>query len=345
MQDLTIMKHGHCDYQAVSAGRRPLVSRYALAPGCGARSFLLTDAAVCFALAVILWLSPHSQAANARAAPVSLPQFQQLALNLRHTPRDIRADFAVAAIAETAAMYRLEYNQAQSSGSENLAAWAGGVRDYAARLAAFGDHITPHSAVGIQRGADSHILLQARGRLAILSAPRPQQQRLLEQRIIRHFCSQYPCDSLIAGYSPEPVGAIETLPHWTFRLGPVPSCNSGDGLELMFGSTESLLEKRKLCKQLFSEFVRLAGALAQQSSKGIELDWQVLAVRQGVGGGRERVSLNARDSLELSLPACGASPQLLARVMPWLRTKVEGHGNHGIMLVVTNTESLLSGPL
>ncbi len=272
-------------------------------------------------------------------------EFEQLALNLRRTPRDIRADFAIAAIAETAAMYQREYNRARNSDRARLVHWAAGVQDYAARLAAFGDHITPHSAVGIQLGLDSHIHLQAQGEVAILSAPRPSQQRLLEQRITRHFCSQYPCDGLIEGYSPGPGGAIETLPHWTFRLGPVPSCNSGDGLELMFSSSASLLEKRKLCKQLFREFVRLAAALAEQSGKGVELDWQAVAVRPGVVPGREQVLLNDRKSLELSLPASGASPRLLARVMPWLRTKAEGQGSHGIMLVVTNTESLLPGPL
>jgi hypothetical protein len=288
-----------------------------------------------------------SRATVADAEPEKLSKFQQLALNLRQTPRDIRADFAAVAIAETAAMYRVEYARAQaySGNSSSLAAWARGVEDYAARLAALGTSISPHSSISIQRGMDSHIHLQVRGEVAILSAPRMHQQQMLEERITRHFCSQYPCDSLIEGYSPATDRGIETLPHWTFRLSPVPSCNSGDGLELMFSNDTSLLKKRSVCKQLFGEFARLATALAEQSGKGVELDWQLLAVHPGTAGGKERVFLNDRDSLELSLPACGASPQLLARVMPWLRTKAERQGNHGVMLVVTNTEGLVAALL
>lgn len=275
--------------------------------------------------------------------PEKLSDFQQLAHNLRQTPRDIRADFAAVAIAETAAMYRREYARAQAyaGGNNSLAAWAKGTQDYATRLAALGTSITPHSQVIIQRGMDSHIHLQARGEVAILSAPRIHQQRVLEQRITRHFCSQYPCDSLIENYSEGSDSGIETLPHWTFRLSPVPSCNSGDGLELMFTSDIALMKKRNLCKQLFGEFARLATALAKQSSKGMEIDWQLLSVRPGLTGGKELVLLNSRDSLQLSLPACGESPQLLARILPWLRTKAEQQGHHGIMLVVTNTESLV----
>jgi hypothetical protein len=272
-----------------------------------------------------------------------LADFQQLALNLRRAPRDIRADFAAVAVAETMALYRAEAarTHAARKGSK-LAGWSRGVDDYVARLAAFEAAIAPHSPVNIQLGADAQVYLQTRGEVVILGSPRVQQQEMLEQRITQHFCSQYPCDSLIRDYSPASGSAIETLPHWTFQLSPIPSCNSGDGLELLFADNSDLLSKRDTCKQLFAEFAQLATALATQARQGVALDWQFFAVVAQPGSTLARVTLNGRaEHIELLLPAVAASASLLNRALPWLISKVKNQPYYGINLVITNTEALV----
>jgi hypothetical protein len=309
---------------------------------CTARQNYLALASIVLLLCTLFAAWPIA-AQGDKEALTELTDFQQLALNLRRVPRAIRADFAAVAVAEAMALYRLESARTQGAGKgSKLAGWSRGVDGYVAQLSAFEAAITPHSQVNIQLGADSQVYLQTHGAVVILSSPRAHQQELLEQRITRHFCSQYPCDSLIEGYTAASHNAVETLPHWTFQISPIPSCSSGDGLELLFADNVDLLKKRDMCKQLFTDFARLAAGLATQAERGVVIDWGFFRVEAHPGMALDRVTLNARgDVIELALPAVAASPSMVKRALPWLISKAENQPYCGINLVITNAEALM----
>ena len=287
---------------------------------------------------------PYETMPNQEAPEKNIPNFQQLALNLQQTPRAIRADFAIAAIAETVALHRRETDSGRfHSDSNKLNHWARSVDDYTRHLSALAKSITPNTSVRIRQGQDSRIQLQLNNQVVIISSPRVNQQALLEQTITQHFCSQYPCDSLIKGYASSRSERVETLPHWKFTLSPMASCNSGDGLELLFSNNDDLLNKRNICKQLFQELALLAAALAERESSGSKVEWYQLEISSSSGGGNNEIRFNSRgDTLKLAIPACAASPALINRILPWLVSKADGQGYQGILLVVTNTEELIA---
>lgn len=129
-------------------------------------------------------------------------------------------------------------------------------------------------------------------------------------------------------------------------MTPFPACNTGDGLELMYGNNDQLLKKRDVCKQLFTELALLAEALTQKQQQGVSVEWHRVSIESAPDAGHHRVILNDQgDSLELALPACAASTELFGRVLPWLRSKVAGEADQSILLVITNAEYLLSALL
>ena len=300
---------------------------------------------LCRPVFLLCLLACHAEALPTTEVPADkIPEFQQLALNLQKTPRAIRADFAIAAIAETVALHKRETGaNSFHSDSNKLNHWARSVDDYTRHLSALAKSITPNTSVRIRQGRDSRIQLQLNNQVVIISSPRLNQQALLEQTITQHFCSQYPCDSLIEGYTSSRSERIETLPHWKFTLSPVASCNSGDGLEFLFSNNDKLLKKRNICKQLFRELTLLAAALAEREAKGIEVEWYQLDIHSASDAGNHVVSFNTRgDTLQLAIPACAGSPKLIKRILPWLVSKADGQGYQGILLVVTNTEELIA---
>jgi hypothetical protein len=299
------------------------------------------------ATTVLLWLCITSAYATA-VQETKIPNhqasdFEQLALNLNNTPRSLRVDFAIAAIAETIALHKKETrNTGAQPTSGKHAAWRKSVDDYTRQLEAIGRSITANTSVRIYRGTDSRIQLQLNGQVAIISSPRVNQQALLEQTITEHFCSQYPCDSLIDNYASAGSSAIKTLPHWQFQLSPVPSCNSGNGLELLFANNDKLIEKRDFCKQLFGEFSHLLGAIAERQKAGVAIDWYQLEISSPSYSRLNRVRLNSEgDSLELAIPASARCPELIKRITPWLLSRASGDNYRDILLVVTNTEQLI----
>lgn len=242
-------------------------------------------------------------------------------------------------------MYREELKPGDiAADASPYARWSRSVASFADRLEADAGRIAPATPVAILSGPGGEIYLEVQGRPIMLSAPRPSRQTLLERRIVAHFCGLYPCDGLVADYSERRDDRIATLPHWRFRVGPVPSCNTGTGLELLFNSERQLMDKRELCRRLFAELAALAQALATAQRRGVALEWERLRV-DAVAAGPAAVLLNRDgDRLELAAPVLAASPRLLELVLPWLIGVVEGGEQQGILLVVTNVEDLLPSP-
>lgn len=298
----------------------------------------------CLGLILSVLVADMGYAGDDPARETTVSDFHELALNLRQLSRTVKVDFALAAIAETISLYQQETLSAASSGdSVKLKRWARSSDSYIASLQAIETSITPSTAIGIFETEGGHIYLLIEGQPAIISGPRPAQQDQLERTITQHFCSQYPCDSLIENYSGEHQLDIKTLPHWQFRIESISTCSTGDGLALVFNRPTELLQKRDICKQLFSELILLADALALQRNNGVSIEWHQLAINSTPDSDQAHVIVNSNgDSATLSIPGCAASPALISQVLPWLKSKVAGEAGDQVLLVVTNTEELIA---
>jgi hypothetical protein len=277
-------------------------------------------------------------------------QITRLAAALVDAPESMRADFAVAAIAEMVVDYNEEATRARRearsrAGKRDLGRWAVAVDRYAAELAALASGVTPETPVSVTLGAGNSISLDIDGTPVLVSSPRVREQFAFEQRVLERFCAFYSCDELIAGYHPPQPAASATdtdmETHWSFSQQAGPTCSTSDGLEFQFQDMTDIGAKREACGMIVRELNALAAALAWNISNGSRIDWNRLAIHELPGEEEHRVDLAADGStLRLPLPALAATPGLFELVRPWLAAKVGGRPDY--RLVVINADRLMA---
>jgi hypothetical protein len=294
-------------------------------------------------LVACLALSPSAGAENS-AAGVSL---NRLAMSLVEAPGPLRTDLAYAAISELAAAYAREADRAQRdkryrAGDRDLRRWATAVEQMASELALLAETVTFATSVDIGVSPGNRLYLIVDGRPVLVDGPRPREQRDLEQRVIERFCSLNLCDQLLAEFATlaSTQGPPAAPPMWRFSQQAGPVCATDDGLEFQFQDTQHLSEKREACAQVVAELNLLAAEIGRQLDLGVRVDWNTLSIRRLPGQFPHRVMLSADgESLQLSVPALAAMPDIFALVRPWLAARVTGSRYR---LVVINAERLLA---
>jgi hypothetical protein len=279
---------------------------------------------------------------------VATRQINQLAAALTDAPESMRADFAVAAIAEMIADYNAEADRARREShthirDRDLRRWTVAVDAYAAELTAIANSVTPDTPVRVTIGATNGISLDIDGKPVLVSSPRAREESAFEQRIMDRFCNRYPCDDLIAGYRPPQTLAAtsDTRTYWSFSQQAGPSCSTGDGLEFQFQDMTNIGGKRKACDSIVKELNALATALAWNLSNGNRIDWNRLAIHALPGGEEHQVELAGGGStIRLPLPALAETSRLFELVRPWLAAKVSGQP--GYRLVIINADELMA---
>jgi hypothetical protein len=272
----------------------------------------------------------------------------RLAATLVDSPEAMRADFAVAAIAEMVVDYNEEAARARREArghakDRDLGRWAVAVDAYAAELTAIANSVTPATPVRVTVGAGNSISLDIDGKPVLVSSPRVREQSAFEQRVLDRFCNLYPCDDLIAEYHPpQPaVTPTDTETYWSFSQQAGPACSTGDGLEFQFQDMTDIGRKREACGLIVKELNALAAALVWNLSNGNRIDWNRLAIHELPGEEEQQVELAGDgSSIRLSLPALAATTRLFELVRPWLAAKVGGQPSY--RLVVINADSLMA---
>jgi hypothetical protein len=275
-------------------------------------------------------------------------QINRLAVALVDAPAAMRADFAVAAIAEMVVDYNEEADRARREarshvGDRDLGRWAIAVDAYAANLTAIANHVTPDTPVGVAIGAGNSISLDIDGVPVLVSSPRVREQSAFEQRILDRFCTLYPCEDRIAEYHPRQpaVTAADTETYWSFSQQAGPSCSTGDGLEFQFQNMTNIGQKREACRRIVKELNALAVALAWNLSNGSRVDWNRLAIHVLPGGEEHQVELaDGGGTIHLPLPALAKTTRLFELVRPWLAAKARGQPDY--RLVIINADSLMA---
>jgi len=289
-----------------------------------------------------------SQAAYDQSPNPADRQINRLALALADAPASMRADFAIAAIAEMVVDYNAEADRARRearsrAGDRDLGRWAVAVDAYAAKLTAIANSVTPDTPVRVAIGAENSISLDIDDVPVLVSSPRVREQPAFEQRILNRFCTLYPCEDLIAEYRlPQPAfTSSDTETYWSFSQQAGPSCSTGDGLEFQFQNMKNIGQKREACGRIVKELNTLAAALAWNLSNGSRIDWNQLTIHALPGEDEHQVELaNGGETIRLPLPALARTIRLFELVRPWLAAKAGGQP--GYRLVIINAGDLMA---
>ena len=279
---------------------------------------------------------------------VATRQINQLAAALTDAPESMRADFAVAAIAEMIADYNAEADRARREShthirDRDLRRWTVAVDAYAAELTAIANSVTPDTPVRVTIGAANGISLDIDGKPVLVSSPRAREESAFEQRIMDRFCNRYPCDDLIAEYRPPQTLAAtsDTRTYWSFSQQAGPSCSTGDGLEFQFQDMTDIGSKRKACERIVNELNTLGLAISTLLAEGRRIDWNRLAIHTLPGEEEQLVELaDNGSSIRLPLPALSRTTRLFELVRPWLEAKVAGQPEYRLVLI--NAGSLMA---
>ena len=319
-------------------GRRPPP------PGSGYFRFRLLLLLCCLPLGPAMALEPIPEKPPAAA----ISHINRLAAALVDAPEAMRADFAVAAIAEMVADYNKEADRARRESRSHakergLGRWTIAVDAYAAELTAIANSVTAATPVRVAVGADNGISLDIDGKQVLVSSPRVREQSAFERRVLDRFCNLYPCDDLITEHRPPQPAAstADSETYWSFSQQAGPACSTGDGLEFQFQDMKDLGQKRAACARIVKELNTLAAAIAWNLSNGSHIDWNRLAIHALPGEEEHQVELAGDGgTLRLPLPALVATTKLFELVRPWLAAKVGGQPSY--RLVVINADSLMA---
>ncbi len=279
---------------------------------------------------------------------VATRQIDRLAAALVDAPESMRADFAVAAIAEMIADYNAEADRARREArtharDRDLKRWAVAVDTYAAELTAIAESVTPDTPVRVAIGAANGISLDIDGKPVLVGSPRVSEKSAFEQRILDRFCNRYPCGDLIAEYRPPQTVAAtsDTRTYWSFSQQAGPSCSTGDGLEFQFQDMTDIGSKRKACDQIVKELNALGLAITTSLAEGSRIDWNRLAIHTLPGEEEQLVELTGDgSSIRLPLPALSRTTRLFELVRPWLAARVAGQSEYRLVLI--NAGSLMA---
>lgn len=292
------------------------------------------------AVSPVLALSPLP------GAPPSEASLNRLALSVADGPDPLRADLAYAALAELAETYAVEAQRARQEhrnhpNDGDLRRWANAVDTMASELSTLAKTLTSTTVIDIGISPENSVYLIVDGKPVVVTGPRPKEQKVLEQRIMEHFCRMNWCDELLAGTNDDSL-AVEPnkKPLWRFsqRAGPV--CATHDGLEFQFRNTDHLREKRDACAKIVAELDLVTAAIGKRIESGTRIDWNNMTVRSYARGEPQRLLLNdGGEYLPLELPALAATPGLFRQVRPWLAARVTGGQIH---IVVLNADGLMA---
>jgi len=305
---------------------------------------------------IVLWLCCTSgTAALAGNPPTDSSQLRTersvhvLAVHLKDTPLEERADFALVALSELIDAYSRETAQARAEllrtgGNRDLSRWVRAVDDLILKLQGLLDALSPETPVQIiERDAET-VYLIVDGSPVLLNGPRVSDRAMLEQRVVERFCSRNYCDDLFEDELPRAT-ALATLaspPLWRFSDQGGPVCASGNGLELQFRSASDLRQKREICTRVVAELNSLVTALRGSVGDGKPVDWNYLAIHPDPGTDLQRVIFNAAgDYLLLSLPSLSGAEQFFRASLPWVAARVEDKSYN---LVILNAEEKLGLP-
>ncbi len=259
----------------------------------------------------------------------SQSRFQRTVQYLQNASPELRGDFAAIALTNLTEAYMAEARLARAEAgtrgrNANLRGWSAMVDYYARQLPLLLADIEMGLPVQLVIGGEQELAITVADRTVIVSPPRLNRQSAFEQAILSDFCATHRCEQSSPGKAkPEsaPVAMVGVRPNWTFSMqGPV--C-SHEGIQVRFENTKNLANSRLICGQFLREVMTLTDELAWQQRDGVTIDWDALKIQATPHTPEHLVAVNATgDSVLVTVPLLYRSPELLQRVLPWMRGRL-----------------------
>lgn len=257
-------------------------------------------------------------------------RFTRTLLSVKRDTPDAQAQFAVVALEVLAAANAQEADYAReqmaaSKEKRKLSGWAYAVERYARDLQSLAQSIESGASVTLRIDEANIYSLTVDGRMVILSHPRWQQQKVLEQEILQMFCVNYECtaDSDVPSAAVLLSASAPLKPRWVFGEDGADCVFRGISIHYPPGTRLALA--RQQCVAFLKEVVTLVSDIAWQRKHAVSVDWKALSLFPTHARPEHRLQLNtAGDSVLLNSPLLYAAPGLLQQLSPWLRASVSG---------------------
>jgi hypothetical protein len=216
----------------------------------------------------------------------------------------------------------------------SLRGWSATVDYYARQMPVLLDDIELGLPVRLTMGGEQSLAITVGDRTVMVSPPRLNQQSAFEQGILAEFCARHSCEQFSAGNGEQESifsATARVRPHWMFTAqGQV--C-SFQGIKVRFQNEKNLANSRLICEQFLLEVTTLTDALALQQRHGVLIEWDNMDIQSTPQSPEHMVRLNAPgDSVVVVVPMLYRSPDLLQRVIPWIRERLSNQTEASIEL-------------
>jgi hypothetical protein len=330
---------------AVRAGSSPSRTWFA-SPVRSKRRIAVAIAALTLVLPVVAVAAKAETGAQPRKITRNLlgggsEEFVALARRVANSGSDVQAEFARIALEEMGSAFQQEATAARempidpqktTKRERDPRKWAAATSSYAGRLFGLSEAIQMGANASVEVEPEGTIVLLVGGSQVIVSGPRLDKPRQIEDRITNRVCLDPGCAAL-ASASYDGFGGPGG--RWSFPDTDAPVFVTGNGLNFLFDDRDNLPNKERACLALSAELDSIVQTLKNLLWQNHAVDWSAIAVRADTTDATMQVLRvnNTGDFIRLALPELARVPYVLQSAMPWVRSQVEGrNAQHYVQL-------------
>ena len=155
-----------------------------------------------------------------------------------------------------------------------LARWQGATRDLVARLEASRLRLLDGARFSVLVDPQQQVLIVIDGQPIAVTAPRPESERQIGNRVIEQFCAYNDCrvlESELAGQPATPASGL-----WVFNQYAPPAFEIDGAIRCEFADLTQRERKADICRSAADEVAEFAEALRIARDRGYRIDWEQL---------------------------------------------------------------------
>ena len=236
---------------------------------------------VVVALAVLLLsVTAAGQSRPAERIHFQPPPLALLAGQVQRADPGVQWDFVNITLEVLFEAYRRELDDAarerlhSQSRRAKLARWQSATRDLVARLEASRLRLLDGARFSVLIDPQQQVLIVIDGQPIAVTAPRPESERQIGNRVIEQFCAYNDCrmlESQLAGQSATPASGL-----WVFNQYAPPAFEIDGVIRCEFADLTQRERKADICRSTADEVAEFAQALRIARDRGYRIDWEQL---------------------------------------------------------------------
>ncbi|MCG6967606.1 MAG: hypothetical protein LJE59_13975 [Chromatiaceae bacterium] len=210
------------------------------------------------------------------------PRLAMLARQVQHAAPTVQWDFVNITLDVLLFSYQEELSDAATERASTperrakLARWRRATRDLVARLESSRARLVDGAGFVLYVDPQHQILIVIDGQPIAVSAPRPEAERLVEQRVLAQFCAFNDCSVLESEPNAAALPAA-SVGSWMFQSNSPPAFEIDGVLRCEFADLSERARKAEACTRAADEAAQFDAALGQAQALGHLIDWERLA--------------------------------------------------------------------